>query len=43
MRGAAGRLLEHIQTPVSTILILAIKEAMRRMGVAGRGGRVSVS
>lgn len=42
MRGAAGRLLEHIQTPVSTILVLAIKEAMRRMGVAGRGESVCV-
>lgn len=42
MRGAAGRLLEHTQTPVSTILVLAIKEAMRRMGVAGRGESVCV-
>jgi hypothetical protein len=40
MGGAAGRLPENTQIPVSTILILAIKEAMLGMGPEGveRGG-----
>lgn len=40
MRGAAGRLLEHTQTPVSTTPKFALKEAMPGVG-GGEGVCVS--